>query len=93
MTGPFSLTQDMDCYEDSGWACVLWATFEGSGWTGSLVTPVDPSGIGTDHIIQTGTGANEGLTFVGTNTPDGWSGLLYEGDPPPSGPLPSPTSE
>ncbi len=93
MTGPFSLTQDMDCYEDSGWACVLWATFEGSGWTGSLVTPVDPSGIGTDHIIQTGTGANEGLVFVGTNTPDGWSGLLYEGDPPPSGPLPSPASE
>ena len=93
MTGPFSLTQDMDCYEDSGWACVLWATFEGSGWTGSLVTPVDPSGVGTDHIIQTGTGANEGLVFVGTNTPEGWSGLLYEGDPPPSGPLPSPASE
>ena len=93
MSGPFSLTQDMDCYEDSGWACVLWATFEGSGWTGSLVTPVDPSGIGTDHIIQTGTGANEGLVFVGTNTPEGWSGLLYEGNPPPSGPPPSPASE
>ncbi len=93
MSGPFSITQNMDCYEDSGWACVLWATFEGSGWTGSLVTPVDPSGIGTDHIIQTGTGANAGLTFVGTNMPEGWSGLLYEGDPPVSAPMPSPASE
>jgi hypothetical protein len=97
MSGPFSITQDMDCYEltspETGRGCVLWATFEGSGWTGSLITPVDSAGIGTDHIIQTGTGANAGLTFVGTNTPDGWSGLLYEGDPPPMGPQPSPASE
>ncbi|MCP6768819.1 hypothetical protein NL529_28650, partial [Klebsiella pneumoniae] len=68
-------------------------TLEAPGWTGSVITPQDRSGGFRAHIVMTGTGANAGWTFVGTNTPEGWSGLLYEGDPPPLGPLPSPVSE
>jgi hypothetical protein len=30
-----------------------------------------------------GRGANAGWTFIVTDTPEGFRGLLYEGDPPP----------
>jgi hypothetical protein len=97
ISGPLTVTQDADCYTRVTAAgvpaCLWWGTFEAPGWTGSLITTTDPSGRFLAHIIQTGRGANAGLTFVGTNNPEGWSGHLYEGDPAPSGPLPSPASE
>jgi hypothetical protein len=50
----------------------------------------DSGGFVTD-VTMIGRGTNAGWTFIGTDTPEGFSGLLYEGDPPPFEVSPSAT--
>ena len=88
---------NLDCFElttpSGGRACSGWATLEGASWTGYGTIVTQESGRFVSHVVMTGMGANAGWTWVATDTPEGFSGLLYEGDPPPFELAPSATSE
>ena len=89
-----------DCHAGS---CIDWGTSEVVGPDGAWSRPwtgiESPEGILTGYSLQAGSGAYAGWNLVtvtvcdcttGTITLDG---VLYEGSPPPFGPLPSPASE
>jgi hypothetical protein len=53
----------------------------------------EDSGDFVSHVTMIGRGTNAGWAWIATDTPEGFSGLLYEGDPPPFELTPSATSE
>jgi hypothetical protein len=94
LTGRFTETAAADCYPltppSTGCVGVASGTFEGPDWTGSIIATMDPAGHMAIRIVETGTGANAGWTFIGSFAEDGnFSGPLYQG-PPPTVPSPSP---
>jgi hypothetical protein len=84
---PTTNTSDWDCYTltpaGAGQSCWGWGTLESPNWTGYGTIVTEASGDFVTHMTLIGRGANAGSTFVVTDTPEGFSGLLYEGDPPP----------
>ena len=88
LSGAFDLTFDMDCYPTGG--CLYWASPQWpgpDGWEGEGRGWISETGEGYQVIVWTGTGANEGLTYVdgGANDLSGdvaIHGVLYEGPPP-----------
>ena len=80
---------------DFEWAEVTLDGPEGA-WTGHLyIAFTDPS---WGFVVLSGSGDYEGWQYVATGTGgdgrhDDWSGIIYEGELPPFGPLPSAASE
>lgn len=89
---------DDACFPASG--CLYWGTFEiagpGGTWTGSW-SGTDDKDLGKASYLMTlqGTGAYQGWTFIvhwldpGDGSAATASGLIYQGPPPPWGPLPT----
>ena len=99
VSGTKTVTYNDDCCGTA--PCLYWATQEIVGpdgtWTGWANGTLDPERGATGYVVMTGTGAYEGLTFVSHamgpfGEPGTAYGLIYEGPPPPTGPL-SPASE
>ena len=84
---PTTNTSDWDCYTltpgNASQSCWGWGTLESPNWTGHGTIVTDDSGGFVTHVTMIGRGTNAGWTFIVTDTPEGFSGLLYEGDPPP----------
>jgi hypothetical protein len=89
-----------DCRSGS---CIDWGTYEVVGpdgsWSGPWTGIESPEGILTAYGLQSGSGAYAGWNLVTVDVCDCTTGtitlegVLYEGPPPPFGPLPSPASE
>jgi hypothetical protein len=83
---PTTNTSDWDCYtlapNSASHSCVGWGTLESPNWTGYGTIVTDDSEGFVTHATMIGKGTNAGWTFIVTDTPQGFSGLLYEGDPP-----------
>jgi hypothetical protein len=94
---PTTNTSDWNCYAltpaGTGHGCWGWGTLESPNWTGYGTIVTQDSGRFVSNVTMIGRGTNAGWTFILTDTPEGFSGLLYEGDPPPFEPLPAPASE
>ena len=108
VTGPGTLGWNYVCYPAANQGCIYWGDLELVGpdgtWVGTYTGTDDPAlweaGEGGAVMIQVleGTGAYEGWTFVAhivtdLSNPAMVNGLIYEGPPPPWGPIPAAVTE
>ena len=91
LSGPSVKVYNDDCYEGAG--CVYWGTQELTGpdgsWIGTFNGATDPEGSGGSYQVLRGTGAYEGLTYVGlaigqSGEPPRVFGQVFEGAVPPA---------
>jgi hypothetical protein len=84
---PTSTTSSWDCYtlapDGASHGCWGWGTLESPNWTGYATIVIYRSGGFVTHVTMIGRGTNAGWTYVVTDTPQGFRGLLYDGEPPP----------
>jgi hypothetical protein len=98
VSGTYQVAHDHDCFGDQELPCVIWETTEVEGpdgtWTGWTNGTYDADGYQRWIAVLTGSGTYEGLTFIlhGQGPAGGKTdqvGFIYEGNPPPTGPVPS----
>jgi hypothetical protein len=101
VSGPNVHRYDRDCRyplaagdadDASPVVCITWSDFVVSGpdgtWEGADRGLVTPDGESDTYRVATGTGAYAGWTYVSHADEGDVSGIIYEGPPPPWGPLP-----
>ena len=90
MSGVATKVYNEDCFSE--WPCFYWGTHEIVGpdgtWVGAHAGTHDPEQRVVGYVVYTGTGAYEGLAFVGRGLgepgePGTTEGVIYRGDPPP----------
>ena len=94
---PTTNSVNLDCFEltpaGAGESCWGWGSLESPNWTGYGTIVTEDSWGFVSHVTMIGRGTNAGWTWIVTDTPEGFSGLLYEGDPPPFEVTASPAGE
>ena len=94
---PTTNNVNLDCFEltpaGAGESCWGWGSLESPNWTGYGTIVTEDSWGFVSHVTMIGRGTNAGWTWIVTDTPEGFSGLLYEGDPPPFEVTASPAGE
>jgi hypothetical protein len=92
LSGVATKVYNEDCF--SQWPCVYWGTHEIAGpegtWVGHYAGTHDPEQQANSYFAYSGTGAYDGLSFVGravaaSGEPATVEGVIYAGDPPPMG--------
>jgi hypothetical protein len=99
VSGEVTVTLNTDHRGPAG--MTFWGTEEIVGtdgtWRGSFSGVVDPQGVVGGFGIYEGTGAYAGWTYINHAYGDGSAptldGTIFQGPPPPYGPLPSPASK